>query len=166
MRNARSEFDFLVPCGRGLDRMALVNVLECIVGFAIGETLVRAVAVALGWGAAATGIAAAGVAVGVGYLFIVKLLFELSGRLDWAVWNALIADSRTLLAIAVADNAAMLALPAATGSSSWDSLLWGALAWVPAFLAALIATRWVLARGGGRAGVYRRLIGLPPGNVA
>lgn len=122
---SETDGDVLILSGGALNRMALANVFECIVGFAIGETLVRVIAVTLGWGAAATGIAAAGVAVVVGYLFIVRLLFEVSGRLDWVTWNALRADSRTLLAIVAVDNAAMLTVFEAAGTPSWESLLWG-----------------------------------------
>jgi hypothetical protein len=140
----------------GLDQLALGATLHCLMGCAIGEVVGMSIATALGW----SDIASIGLAVGLAYLFGFSLTAVPLVRAGLATGvvasTALAADTVSITIMEAIDNAFVAVLPGALDAGIGDVLLWASIAggFVVAFPFALLANRYMIARGQGHALVH------------
>jgi uncharacterized protein DUF4396 len=140
----------------GLGRLALSATLHCLTGCGIGEVLGMVFGTALGWGNLLTIALAVGLAFAFGYALTLLPLLRAGLALRTALGFALAADTASIAAMEVVDNAVMLAVPGAMDAGLADPLFWGSLAvsLLVAAAAAFPVNRWLIARGRGHAAVH------------
>jgi hypothetical protein len=144
------------PDRAALNRMALTATRHCLTGCAIGEVLGMAIGTALGWAAAATIALAVVLAFFFGYLLTFVPLLRSGMPLGTALGVTLAVDTLSISIMEVVDNLIMLAVPGAMDAQLDDWFFWAslALALAVAFVAALPANRWLIARGRGHTLVH------------
>jgi hypothetical protein len=141
-----------------LRRMALTATLHCLAGCAIGEVAGMVIGTALGWGNAST----IGLSVLLAFISgfaLTALPFLRQGYAPAAALRlAFAADAVSISVMEVVDNAIMLMVPGAMGSSLADGRFWVmlALSLLIAGVVALPVNRWLIARGKGHAVVHRQ----------
>lgn len=139
-----------------LNRLAMSATLHCLTGCAIGEVLGLVIAMALGWGNAASIVLAVVLAFVFGYGF--TLIPLVKGGMTWskAASIAFASDTISIAVMELMDNATMLLIPGAMAAGLTDGLFWGSL--VLSFAVAVVVTvpvnRWLIARGRGHAVVH------------
>jgi len=141
-----------------LNRLAASATTHCMTGCAIGEVLGLVIASRAGWGAAASIAVAVVLAFAFGYALTMLPLLRSGISPRRAAGLALAADTASIAVMEIVDNALMLAIPGAMDAGPGDPLFWGsmALALAAAWAAAFPLNRWLIARGGGHAGVHAR----------
>jgi hypothetical protein len=140
-----------------LNKTALSATMHCLTGCAIGEVLGIVIGTALGWEALPTIALAIGLAFVFGYLLTMVPLLKAGLGFKKSAKTALAADTASITAMEITDNAVILAVPGAmdAGLDSW--LFWATLAFAlfVAFWVAYPLNRWMIARGQGHAVVHK-----------
>ncbi len=136
-----------------LNRMALTATAHCFTGCAIGEVAGLAIATALGWGDVASIALAVGLAFVFGYAFTLIPLRRSGLPLAAALGLALAADTVSISIMETVDNTVIVLIPGAMEAGLGDGRFWWSLALglAIAFVVALPANRWLIARGRGHA---------------
>ncbi len=136
-----------------LNRLSLTATLHCFIGCSIGEALGLVIATALGWGDVAAIILAVILAFVFGYAMMLWPLLHNGMSFATAARVAFAADTASITAMEIVNNAVMLLIPGAMDAGLLDPLFWGSLALAlgAAFLAAWPVNRWLIARGRGHA---------------
>jgi hypothetical protein len=139
-----------------LNRMALTATAHCFTGCAIGEVAGLAIATALGWGDVASIALAVGLAFAFGYAFTLVPLRRSGLPLATALGVALAADTVSISIMETVDNTAIVLIPGAMDAGLGDGRFWWSLALglAIAFVVALPANRWLIARGRGHAAAH------------
>jgi hypothetical protein len=139
-----------------LNRMALTATAHCFTGCAIGEVAGLAIAAALGWGDIASIALAVGLAFTFGYAFTLVPLRRSGLPLATALGVALAADTVSISIMETVDNTAIVLIPGAMEAGLGDGRFWWSLALglAIAFVVALPANRWLIARGRGHAAAH------------
>jgi Domain of unknown function (DUF4396) len=139
-----------------LNRTALTATRHCLTGCAVGEVLGMVIGTALGWAAAATIVLAVVLAFFFGYLLTFVPLLRSGMTLGAALGVTLAVDTLSITIMEVVDNLVMLVIPGAMDAHLDNWFFWAslALALAVAFVAALPANRWLIARGRGHALVH------------
>ncbi len=134
-----------------LNRLAVVATAHCFTGCAIGEVLGMAIGTALSWSAGATIALAVGLAFLFGYLLTSLPLLRAGLTIGTVAKLALAADTVSISIMEIVDNLIMLVIPGAMDAGLGDLLFWASLAFAlaVAFIAALPANRYLIARGRG-----------------
>jgi hypothetical protein len=139
-----------------LNRLAVSATLHCLTGCAIGEVLGLVIAMALGWGNAASIVLAVLLAFVFGYGFTLVPLVK--GGMAWnkAASIAFASDTVSIAVMELMDNAMMLVIPGAMAAGLTDGLFWGSLvlSFAVAFVVTVPINRWLIARGRGHALVH------------
>ena len=137
----------------GVNRLALRATSHCLTGCGIGEVLGIVLATRWGWGDAASIALAVVLAFFFGYLLTLVPLLRAGTALSAAFGIALVADTLSITAMEIVDNAVLLIWPGALDAGLRDVLFWGSLAialavaWGPTFL----VNRALISRGKGHA---------------
>jgi len=136
-----------------LTRTAVSATLHCLTGCAIGEVLGMVVGNALDLHGAVTIILSVGLAFVFGYGLSMLPLLRHGIGVKHAMKIALAADTASITAMELADNAFMLAVPGAMAAGLMTVLFWASLttSLVVAFFVALPVNRWLISRGKGHA---------------
>lgn len=136
-----------------LNRLSLTATLHCFIGCSIGEALGLVIATALGWGNVAAIVLAVLLAFVFGYAIMLWPLLHSGMSFATAARVAFAADTASITAMEIVNNAVMLLIPGAMDAGLLDPLLWGSLALAlgAAFVAAWPVNRWLIARGRGHA---------------
>jgi len=135
-----------------LTKTAASATLHCLTGCAIGEVLGMIISSALGWHAVPSVFLSVGLAFMFGYsLSMLPLRRHLS--LGRAFKVALAADTASITAMELADNAFILIVPGAIYAGLNTVLFWWSLlvSLLVAFIVALPLNRWLISRGKGHA---------------
>ena len=144
------------PTGAALTQLAISATLHCLTGCAIGEVLGMVIGTALGWSDVQTIVLAVALAFVFGYAFTIGPVVRSGLALRAAIPVALAADTVSITAMEIVDNAVMLLVPGAmdAGLASW--LFWGSLAFAlaVAFIVTVPVNRWLIGRGKGHAVVH------------
>jgi len=139
-----------------LNRLAISATLHCLTGCAIGEVLGLMIAMALGWGTAASIVLAILLAFVFGYGFTLVPLVQ--GGMTWAkaASVAFASDTVSIAVMELMDNAIMLLIPGAMAAGLTDGLFCGSLvlSFAVAFVVTVPVNRWLIARGRGHAVVH------------
>ncbi|MEE8606650.1 MAG: DUF4396 domain-containing protein [Nitrospiraceae bacterium] len=140
-----------------LNRLSLTATLHCFIGCSIGEALGLVIATALGWGDVAAIVLAVLLAFVFGYAIMLWPLLHSGMSFATAARVAFAADTASITAMEIVNNAVMLLIPGAMDAGLLDPLLWGSLALAlgAAFVAAWPVNRWLIARGRGTRGGAR-----------
>ncbi len=140
------------PHGGSLNRVAAMATLHCLSGCAIGEVAGMAAGALFGLGNWTTVVLSTGLAFATGYAMTLRPLVKPMG---WrhALAIAFAADTASIAAMELADNATMLLIPGAMNATLAQPLFWVALAVSLALggLAAFPVNRFLIARGKGHA---------------
>ena len=146
----------MTTSGPSLNRLAVTATLHCLTGCAIGEVLGLMIAMALGWGTAASIVLAILLAFVFGYGFTLVPLVQ--GGMTWAkaASVAFASDTVSIAVMELMDNAIMLLIPGAMAAGLTDGLFWGSLvlSFAVAFVVTVPVNRWLIARGRGHAVVH------------
>jgi hypothetical protein len=139
-----------------LNHLALAATLHCLTGCGIGEVLGLVIAAWLGWGTFASIALAVALAFAFGYALAMRPLLAAGLSLGRALRLALVADTASIVAMEIIDNAMMLAIPGAMDAHITDAFFWGSLflALALAFVATFPVNRWLIGRGQGHALVH------------
>lgn len=139
-----------------LNRLALSATLHCLAGCSIGEVAGLVIGTALGWGMLATIALAVTLAFITGYAFTLIPLFRSGLSARDALRIALVADTASITAMEITDNAVMALIPGAMGAELNSPFFWGsmAVALLAGGLAAYPVNRYLIARGRGHAIVH------------
>ncbi|MEU6894516.1 DUF4396 domain-containing protein [Streptomyces sp. NPDC046557] len=131
--------------------------LHCLTGCAIGEVLGMIIGTALGWGNAATMIAAIALAFFFGYALTLRGILGAGVDTRTAVRVALAADTLSIAVMELIDNGVIALWPGAMDAHLSDALFWTTLA--PSLALAFIVTtpvnKWMIGRGKGHAVVHQ-----------
>lgn len=132
-------------------RLALAATAHCFTGCAVGEVAGLALATALGWGNAASIVAAVALAFTFGYALTAFSLLRSGMALGAAVRTALAADTVSVATMELVDNTLIAAIPGAMAAGLADGLFWWALALglALAFVAAFPVNRALIVGGAG-----------------
>jgi len=137
----------------GLNGIAAMATLHCLLGCAVGEVAGMALGTALGWPNGATIALAVGLAFLSGYAFTL-LPLRRSG-MGWrdAARTAVAADTASIATMEAVDNLVMLVIPGAMDAPPNSFLFWASLlaSLILAGMAAFPVNRWLIARGRGHA---------------
>src|SRR5438876_4754729 len=109
-------------------RLALDATLHCLTGCAIGEVAGLALATALGWSNLPSVLLAIVLAFVFGYSLTLRPLLASGMAFAQALKLAFAADTLSIAAMEVVDNAIVLAIPGAMEAQLSDLLFWGSLA--------------------------------------
>jgi len=144
------------PQGRELTRMATTATAHCLTGCAIGEVLGMVLATWWGWGDFASILLAVVLAFFFGYSLTMLPLLRSDMVFTAAVPIALAADTISITAMEIVDNAVLVLYPGALDAHLGDVLFWGALgfALAVAFVITLPINQWMIGRGKGHAAVH------------
>jgi hypothetical protein len=136
-----------------INRMALTATAHCFTGCAIGEVLGLAIATALGWDNVESIVLAVALAFVFGYAFTLVSLRRSGLALGAALGVAFAADTVSISIMELVDNTVIVLIPGAMEARLGDGLFWWTLALglAIAFVVALPANRWLIARGRGHA---------------
>jgi uncharacterized protein DUF4396 len=136
-----------------LNRAAFSATTHCLTGCAIGEILGMAIATAAGWGNLASLVLAIVLAFFFGYLLTLWPVLRAGLSLRQATGVALAADTVSIAIMEAVDNGFVIVVPGALEAGLGDPKFWWsiALGFAIAFLPALAANRWLIARGKGHA---------------
>jgi hypothetical protein len=136
--------------------MALTATAHCFTGCAIGEVAGLAIATSLGWGDVASIALAVGLAFVFGYAFTLVPLRRSGLPLGTALGVALAADTLSISIMETVDNTVIVLIPGAMKAGLADGRFWWSLALglAIAFVVALPANRWLIARGRGHAAAH------------
>jgi hypothetical protein len=133
--------------------MAAQATLHCLTGCAIGEVLGMVIGTSLGMHDAATVALSIALAFVFGYALTMRGVLRAGLPFRQALNVALAADTVSIAAMEIIDNAIMLAVPGAmeAGITAW--LFWGSLAFslAVAFVLTTPINRWLMSRGKGHA---------------
>lgn len=142
--------------GGPLTRLALSATLHCLTGCAIGEVLGMVIGTALGFSDLGTIALAVALAFLFGYGLTSLPLLRAGFALSTVIPIALAADTLSIAAMEIVDNAIMLLVPGAMEAGVGSLLFWGALSFalVIAGAVALPVNRWLIARGKGHAVIH------------
>jgi len=136
-----------------LNRTALLATLHCLAGCSIGEIAGMALGTAWGWSNGATFVLAIVLAFAAGYA-LSMIPLRRSG-LTWggALRIALAAETLSIAAMEMVDNAFMLVVPGAMSAPITSALFWVSLLASLAIAAgvAFPLNRWLISRGWGHA---------------
>ena len=137
-------------------RTAVSATLHCLTGCAIGEVLGMVLATWWGWGDVASIVLAVVLAFFFGYLLTFTGVRRAGLDVPSAVRTALAADTVSILAMEVVDNAILLAVPGAMAAGLMSGLFWGSLAvaLAVAFVVTVPVNKWMIGRGKGHAVVH------------
>jgi hypothetical protein len=142
--------------GPELNRLALSATTHCLTGCAIGEITGMAIATALGWG----NVAQIALAVGLAYLFGFSLtarpLVKAGLAAGVIVSTAFAADTVSITIMEAIDNLTVIVWPGAMEAGVDDPILYVSVAvgFAIAYPFALLANRYLIARGRGHAVVH------------
>ncbi len=142
--------------GRALTGLAASATLHCLTGCAIGEVTGVALGTALGF----TDFQTIALAVALAFLFGYSLtswpLLRAGLALGAVIPIAFASDTLSITIMEIVDNAIILVIPGAMDAGLSDLLFWGSLAFALAiaFVFALPANRWLIARGKGHTAVH------------
>jgi Domain of unknown function (DUF4396) len=151
-----------------VNSLALVAVLHCLTGCAIGEVAGVAIGTALGWGDGPTIALGIVLAFVFGYSLTSWPLLRAGLALAVVAPIALASDTLSIATMEVVDNAIVLVIPGAMDAGLGDILFWGSLSFALfiAGFAAYPVNRWLLQRGKGHTAVHETGIhGGPDPNV-
>lgn len=139
-----------------LDRLALRATVHCFTGCSIGEVLGMVIGTAAGLGTTRTIFLSIALAFVFGYALTILPLRGAGIGLARAIPLAFAADTLSIAAMEVIDNALMLLIPGAMDAELGDPLFWGSLALslVVAGVAIYPVNRWMIGRGRGHAVVH------------
>lgn len=139
-----------------LTRVAVSATLHCLTGCAIGEVL--GMVLATWWGLATVPSIALAVALAFlfGYSLTMAPVLRSGLPLRTAMQVAVAADTVSITAMEIMDNAVILVVPGAMAAGLADGLFWGSLAvsLVVAFAVTVPVNRALIARGRGHAVVH------------
>src|SRR5262245_20694717 len=137
----------------GLNHVAVVATLHCLLGCAIGEVVGMVIGTAASLPAGATVALSVLLAFVFGYALSGSALVRAGLGVRAAAGIALAADTVSIAVMEVVDNLVMLVWPGAMDAGPGAALFWGALAvaLAMAFVAALPVNRALIARGRGHA---------------
>ncbi len=151
--------------GMGLNRLAFTATVHCLTGCAIGEILGMVLATWWGFGDFASIALAVALAFLFGYSLTSWPLLRAGLALGAVIPIAFASDTLSIAIMEIVDNAIILVIPGAMDAGLSDLLFWGSLAFALAiaFVFALPANRWLIARGKGHTAVHETGIhGGPP----
>jgi len=137
----------------GLDSMALSATLHCLTGCAIGEIAGLMIGTAIGLSTGWTVVLAVGLAFLFGYTLSTFPLVKAGLGVGAALSVVLAADTLSIAAMEVVDNAVMAIIPGAMEAGLVNWVFWVSMmiALAAAFVAAYPVNRFLLARGKGHA---------------
>jgi hypothetical protein len=142
--------------GPDLNRVAVSATNHCLTGCATGEVSGMFIATALGWG----DVASIALAVGLAYLFGFSLtarpLVKAGLAAGTVISTALAVDTLSITIMEVIDNVFVVLVPGAMDAGVDDPLIYASIAggFVIAYPFALLANRYLIARGKGHALVH------------
>lgn len=141
---------------RDLTRLAVSATLHCLTGCAIGEVLGMVLATWWNWGNAASVALSVALAFLFGYSLTLGPVLRAGVPLRQAVRVALAADTVSIVAMEIMDNAVMLMVPGAITAGLSDVLFWASLALslAVAFAVTVPVNRILIGRGKGHAVVH------------
>ena len=136
---------------------AATATLHCLTGCAIGEVLGMVIGTALGWPAAPTVALAVALAFVFGYALTMRGVLRTGVPFRAALSIALAADTASIAAMEIIDNAVMLSVPGAMEAGLATPVFWASLAFAlaVAFVLTVPLNRWLISRGRGHAVVHR-----------
>jgi uncharacterized protein DUF4396 len=134
-------------------RSAVQATLHCLTGCAIGEVLGMVLATALGWSDAPSVALAVVLAFLFGYSLTIRPLLRAGLGFRRAAGVAFAADTVSITAMEIVDNAFILLVPGAIAAGLAEGLFWWSLALslVIAFVLTVPVNRWLIGRGRGHA---------------
>jgi hypothetical protein len=135
------------------NRAAFSATVHCLTGCAIGEVVGMAIATALGWGNLASIVLAVVLAFVFGYSLTLGPVLRAGVGLREATGIALAADTISIAIMEAVDNGFVAVVPGALEAGLGDAKFWWSiiLGFALAFGPALLANRWLIARGRGHA---------------
>ncbi len=138
---------------RATNSMAAAATLHCLTGCAIGEIAGLILGSIAGWSNATTVVISIILAFIFGYSLSLAPLLGGHISLQKALVLVLAADTLSITAMEITDNATMVLIPGAMNATLVDPLFWlsMSLAMIVAFAAAFPVNRWLLQRGQGHA---------------
>jgi hypothetical protein len=151
--------------GAALTATAISATLHCLTGCALGEIAGLAVGTALGFSNLGTIVLAIALAFVFGYTLTSLPLLRAGLALSAVAAIAFASDTLSIAIMEVVDNLIVVSIPGAMDAGLGDLLFWGSLcfALAIAFVAAVPANRWLIARGKGHAKVHETGVhGGPP----
>jgi hypothetical protein len=136
--------------------MAAQATLHCLTGCAIGEVLGMAIGTAAGLHNGTTIALSIALAFAFGYALTMRGVLRAGLPPRQALRVALAADTLSIAIMEVVDNTVILVIPGAMAAGLTSVLFWATLAGAlaVAFVVALPANRWLMARGKGHAVVH------------
>jgi hypothetical protein len=136
-----------------LTRAAVSATRHCLTGCAIGEILGMVLATWWGWGNAASVVLAIVLAFAFGYALTITPVLRAGLAVRQAVGVALAADTVSIAAMEIMDNAVVIAVPGAIQAGLADLLFWASLviSLAAAFVVTVPVNRALIARGKGHA---------------
>ncbi|HET6831986.1 MAG TPA: DUF4396 domain-containing protein [Solirubrobacterales bacterium] len=142
--------------GRALTAISVSATLHCLTGCAIGEVSGMAIGTALEFSDGATIALAVALAFLFGYTLTSLPLLRAGMALATVIPIALASDTLSIAIMEIVDNLIMVAIPGALHAGLGDLLFWGSLSFALAiaFVFAVPANRWLIARGKGHAAVH------------
>ncbi|MEU3184116.1 DUF4396 domain-containing protein [Streptomyces sp. NPDC006923] len=144
------------PGGGNGWRTAVRATLHCLTGCAVGEVLGMVVGTAAGLDNAATIALSVALAFVFGYAFTMRGVLGAGLPVRRALKIALAADTVSIAAMEIIDNAVMVAVPGALHAGLADVLFWGSLTFslAVAFVLTVPVNRWLISHGRGHAVVH------------
>lgn len=142
--------------GRELNRLAVTATLHCLAGCATGEVIGNVIGSSLGWSLMMTEILAIGLAFIFGYGFTMLTLLRHGIGVRRTVRLALASDTVSITVMEVVDTIIVVSIPGAVAAGPGSALFWGSLtaALAVAFVCAVPANRYLIARGKGHAVIH------------
>ena len=139
-----------------LTRSAVRATAHCLTGCAIGEVLGMVAATAFGWGNALSIAVSTVLAFVFGYGLTLGPVMRAGVPLRRATGLAFASDTVSIAVMEVVDNGFILVVPGAMAAGLADALFWWSLGvgLAIAFVVAVPANRWLIARGRGHAVVH------------
>src|SRR3954447_23502054 len=156
MESHRHHHHELPTDGSALIRVAISATLHCLTGCAIGEVLGMLFGTSLGLSRPETVSLSVALAFLFGYGLTSLPLLRAGMAVSAVVPVALAADTLSIAAMELVDNAVMVTVPGAMGAGLQARLFWGSLAFalVVAGVLTVPVNRWLIARGKGHALVH------------
>jgi uncharacterized cupredoxin-like copper-binding protein len=150
--------------GGGINAMAASATLHCLTGCAIGEIAGLIIGTAIGLSNVATIALAIGLAFFFGYTLSTLPLVKAGLGFFGALGIVLAADTLSIAAMEVVDNAVMAAIPGAMEAGLSNPVFWVGMivALTAAFIAAYPVNRYLLGRGKGHALTHHYMHGAQP----
>ena len=138
---------------QNVKRAAISATNHCLTGCATGEVVGMAIATAAGWGNLASIALAVTLAFVFGYSLTLWPVLRAGLSFLAATGVALAADTISIAIMEAVDNAFILLVPGAMEAGLGDAKFWWAIAlgFAIAYGPALLANRWLIARGRGHA---------------